>query len=413
MPLGGALGVSLDFAWLHGLVTGDGCLFFDGNRPSNRGGYRTVINCGLDEELALAAQQCMWDVFGDEVTVKIKWHDKSHHGNRTGYFEVRCWVKAVYERLLDFEPHKGTYTWRVPQRLWTARPDTKGAWIAGLIDSDGTAVYDQGRSARSLRISSVNKEGLLEAQQLLSSIQIETAWSTCDRSATSEVNPSPEHTLLICNQESLRRAARLCPLRSPRKAGILQLALSSFGRRTTSHAEVKRLAGQAAELRRTGLSYEEIAKQLSASNAAPYDAERIRSWVRRHHPELLGEHGGGSAVSRLLSADFLEAVKLGCEAGKTARQLAAELDCKPEKIRDAVARHFPHLRLGTDSRAGRLATPQATIDKIAELRLAGVSGDQIAGAVGLSRAAVYQIAHRHKLPAGKPQLASQPSMLGS
>lgn len=355
------MSVSVDKAWLLGLVAGDGHLQSDN-------GYRLFINCGPDKALADYAASIVRSIYDVPASTLIG--NQLEQWGRKQYFYTYCSRKLVVE---DLAAHArfGVHRWALPQLVMDAAPEVRAAWFQGLADAEGSAIFAKDRGSRYVSISSTNGSGLTQASELLTSLGIRHVRpAPRDNSAKGH---SDEHKILICYHADLKRYAELIGFRGVEKAATLKEAVESYERFPIRKEEVEAHLEEVRVLRETGQSWNEIAAVVGLSR------ENVRALCKRHAIECITPCRG--RMDRMLPT-----IEVMRQVGLSAAQIAVQLGLK-----NATA--VNNIVLRAKRRHGLQVAPARRISDLVpqmkDLRSQGLSCEAVAERLGLTKRQVY------------------------
>lgn len=162
-PLG-SLTVDTDLAWLLGAYLGDGvgCLAKK---------HKYIGVCGLEQDGVLSKFKRILNEYGlSSCSVE----DKRTPGMKTIKYHD-AWLTSIFHNTFDVIAEKKKL--RVPIYIYNMTPAIKMAFVAGLIDTDGT--FNKKKSE--LKISSKSAEFLTDINSLLSTFKISGKLNTAHK----------------------------------------------------------------------------------------------------------------------------------------------------------------------------------------------------------------------------------------
>ncbi len=140
-------------ALLCGLLAGDGCLQI---RRDNSGNIHHDIRFFPDDKLMKNTYiKSVKEVYGKDTRISKKGTISC----------VRLLSKTVIDDLLSYATF-GIYSWNLPFKLFTTG-GAKEAWLRGFFSADGYV------GPRSIKVQTVNHEGMKQVSSLLSELGIE------------------------------------------------------------------------------------------------------------------------------------------------------------------------------------------------------------------------------------------------
>ena len=212
-------GVSPNEAYLVGALIGDG--YYGDSR-----GFTLAASAkdpGWPESLDASVQAA----FGPWVKERMRWGIRKTSRNGLVKDLVVLSSRARSSLMILGLGCVSKQKKRIPDWVYTAPPDVRGACLAGLVDTDGSVLsYKQGDcTTLTVNYTSRVKHLVEGAWRLASSLGIDAALRTLDVERTSKKGGRTKHYRLDITYRGMQAFRRWVPLRHPRKAATLEGAL--------------------------------------------------------------------------------------------------------------------------------------------------------------------------------------------
>ena len=310
-------GVSPDEAYLVGALIGDG--YYGDSRGFTLAA--SAKDSGWPESLDASVQAA----FGPWVKERMRWGLRKTSRNGLVKDLVVLSSRARSSLMILGLDCVSKQKKRIPDWIYTAPPEVRGACLAGLIDTDGSVLsYKQGNCITLTANYTSRVKQLVEgAWRLASSLGIDAAVRTLDVKRTSKKGGRTKQYRLDITYRGLRAFRRWVPLRHPRKAATLDDALSVIAQRPPR--------------RKLPASFVQAVAELAA--AAPIMASRqggslppsVDRRLRRKVQSYIGHARNGNAGENMVAAilDYIEAqgakeaLRLGWVSVESIRSIGA------------------------------------------------------------------------------------------
>lgn len=232
-------------AYILGVIgSGDG---FIEHRRDN-GQYRIVLEA-TNEEFIRYFFLCLKKQYGIEPTIK-RMPARNFGINPT--FIVRLGSKEVCDDLLSYKVSFKEESWRVLLIIKNASKEVQIKYLQGFADSQGCV------STRQIILASQNKEGLKDIIDLFHKIGIENI-KYC------------KVGLILCDRKSLELFSKLINFNIPYKREKLEKEINRYKMWKTLRKNMDNIKPKIVTLRKKGLSYPKIAKELNISTSAAWN----------------------------------------------------------------------------------------------------------------------------------------------
>lgn len=206
-----------------------------------------------DEEFANEFLKCIKNVYKLTPTKKLlkmrnpRWQDQ---------FFVRLCSKETFKDLQRYHKTFKTFEWKIPKHIFSSDMQIKAKFLQGFFDSEGNVDFKHKRVSG----YSSNYIGLKQVENLLNLFSIRTSVRTMTRKIR---DLNLRYCLNINDRRSLDIFAEYIGFTIKRKRESLKKITNSYSLFVTPNKEVKKFAPDMIILRKSGLSYEKIADQLS------------------------------------------------------------------------------------------------------------------------------------------------------
>ena len=239
--------LTLEKAYILGVVgPGDGFIEY---RKDN-GQHRVVLEA-VDLNFVQYFVFCLEKVYG--IKPKIKTLKPRNFGvNNT--FLVRLGSKQVCDDLLSCGVSFKESNWRIPEIIKNASNEIKAKYIQGFGDSQGSVSVD----TKQIILCNQNLNGLKEMDNLFFDIGINNLSYN-------------KNGILLCNRKNVEMFNKLINFNILYKKEKLKHITDNYKIWKTSEKELLNLKPQIIELRKGGLSYPKIAKELNISTSAAWN----------------------------------------------------------------------------------------------------------------------------------------------
>jgi intein-encoded DNA endonuclease-like protein len=264
-------------AYVIGVMCGDGYL-----HKTKNSSYQVAMQA-IDKEFVEEFARCLEKIYKIKPTIsfiKVKtrnWNNK---------YQARTCRKLIYNNLLQYSPSFKTKEWIIPNEIKNSNLKIQSAFLKGFFDSEGCIEY----KSRRISGTSTNLNGLKEIQKLLHNFNIRTKIQLKNPKG----NRSKVGSIRIQDRRSIETYAQHIGLTINRKKIVLEKALTEYKLYVTPHKESKKLVPKIIELRKKGLPYNRIAKEVNLSIGTVWRLNQI-------YGDNLSGSRGNSTTSRILS----------------------------------------------------------------------------------------------------------------
>lgn len=229
-------------AYILGVLCGDGWIYYNPSKRAYQIGLETI-----DKEFAKKFMESLYIVYNIRPTFKKRivktpnWSDK---------YAVKLCSKAVCNDLLRYTPFY-VDKWNVPKDIKKASTDIQAKYLKGFFDSEGNVEP----KARRVGATSSNIVSLKEIQSLLQNFGI--------RSKLQSSTNQNLHHLRIQDRQSVESFNKNIGFVIKRKKDNLKQLVNTYKRMKTLAKTVKMLEPQMRQLRKKGVTYDEIGRRLN------------------------------------------------------------------------------------------------------------------------------------------------------
>jgi len=243
--------MTVEKAYILGVMCGDGCL----HRTKNDS-YQITLQV-IDEDFVDRFVDCMRKVYGLKVSVTRM---KSKNPNWNDRFQARFCCKDAFNDILNYSPF-GTYKWRVPSVIFNSSDPIKYSFLRGFFDSEGCV-----DKSKKIVVASVSK-GIYGIMVLLSSLDIK---SNIRIAPSTKKNWRRAYKVKITGIYHIESYNRNIGFSIKRKQEKLETLIKSYKLRIMAGQDVFKLKDRIIELRRSGLSYQQIGNELNIGTATAW-----------------------------------------------------------------------------------------------------------------------------------------------
>lgn len=238
--------LTLEKAYILGVVgPGDGFIEY----KKNNGIYRVVLEA-VDLNFVKYLILCLEKVYG--IKPRIKELKRRNFGiNST--FRVRLSSKEVCDNLLSYGVSFKEKTWRIPDTIKNSSKEIKAKYIQGFADSQGSVSINP----KQIILCNQNLDGLKDMEELFSDIEINNLSYN-------------KNGILLCNRKNIEVFSKLVNFNIAYKKERLEHIVNNYKVWKTPNKEILKLKPKIIELRKNGLSFSNIAKELSISTSAAW-----------------------------------------------------------------------------------------------------------------------------------------------
>lgn len=233
-------------AYILGVLCGDGWLW-QGSRSWQMG--LQAIDKEFVERFAHHAKS-VYEIepFNEIIEPKVKGWNRQ--------FKTRICAKAVLDDISNYGVLFKTETWRVPEHIKNAAADIKVNFLRGFFDSEGNV------ETRRVQATSTNIAGLQDVQKLLTCIGIRSSIAPQRKARGNRVQ---SYNLRIQDRKSVEVFCERIGFSILRKQKALEDVVKGYKLNLALREDVKKLEPVMARLRKTGMSYDKIAKSTGVS----------------------------------------------------------------------------------------------------------------------------------------------------
>jgi len=249
--------LSLEKAYILGVIgPGDGFIEYN----SSNSQYKVALEA-IDLEFVEYFKLCLEKIYG--IKSKIETLKPRNFGiNNT--FRVRLGSKEVCNDLLSYEASFRENDWGVPLIIKNASKEIKAKYLQGFADSQGSVRSD----FKQVILCNQNINGLKQIEKLLNDLEIKNI--SYDKKG-----------ILLCNRKNVEIFNELINFNIKRKKDSLQKLMGRYSIYKKSTEELAKLNPKIIEMRRNGLSYPRIAKELDISISAAWNhSKHIKEAVK-------------------------------------------------------------------------------------------------------------------------------------
>lgn len=366
--------ISVDEAWLLGLIAGDGHVGDNGVVIA----FGDAIDMPMAEEAERVLRASGWPL----TSVRIGMAKKDPP--RVDCLQMWAYGLDLADHLRSMGPF-GIHRWRILDVVLAAGDAHVAAWIAGFADAEGHVSHLPHKGARNVVIDSVNLVGLRQIAKELARMGIKVRMTSHDREIE---NQSVGHKLHVCNRAALERFAEVIPLRCPRKIATLREALASYKRRILTSDDVDAVLPEIKRRLAAQETYDVI------GTAVGIKPGQVRNAVRTRNLDGLGR-GHGRAYQRGRSA--LDKAATLIQAGKSVAATAREVGVSPQTVSEGLKARGIQVKGRRGWRSDRGAELDTLVPEARRLVDAGKSNVEIAEALGheLTPTRVAAFLHKH------------------
>jgi len=238
--------LTLEKAYILGVVgPGDGFIEY---RKDN-GVYRIVLEA-VDSNFIKYFVFCLEKVYGIKPKIKVL-KPRNFGINKT--FRVRLSSKQAVEDILSYNANFKESTWTVPIAIKNVSKETKAKYLQGFADSQGSVSID----SKQIILCNQNLEGLKEIEELFNDIGIKNISYN-------------KNGILLYNRKNIEIFNELINFNISYKRQKLTDIVNNYKIWKTPEKEMLKLKPQVIDLRKNGLSYPKIAKELDISTSAAW-----------------------------------------------------------------------------------------------------------------------------------------------
>ena len=241
--------LTLEKAYVLGVSCGDGWLWY---KP----GECYQIGLGvIDEEFRDYFRDCLFKVYNVRASKELA---KENNEKCNVQYVTRLCSKAACDDLKSIGDEFKTVVWEVPDIIKRADIKIQAKFVQGFADSEGGVDVEE----RRVNLTSTNKEGLEQVQELINNFKIRSTIQKSKRETSKDC-----YNLRIQDRKSLELFSKHIGFIIKRKQKDLEKCLKNYKMWTIPHKESAKLVPQMKELRAQGLTYEEIGKRLGIGTA--------------------------------------------------------------------------------------------------------------------------------------------------
>lgn len=236
-------------SYILGVLTGDGWLSYSEKMGRYQIGLETI-----DEEFADEFRRHLHEVYSLDPSKKKlveshpQWSDK---------YSVRLCCKAACDDLLSYGVSFKRGEWLVPPAIKNAPHNIQASYLKGFFDSEGGVDVN----GRRIKGTSTRLSGLREDSKLLVELGIKPRIARQSKKKNRKI----AYNLIIQGRASIELFAEHIGFTITRKKEKLQLLLDNYKLWVTPPDEAAKLEPKMWRLRESGLTYDEISKQLNLS----------------------------------------------------------------------------------------------------------------------------------------------------
>ncbi|MBI3026801.1 hypothetical protein HYY70_01700 [Candidatus Woesearchaeota archaeon] len=239
--------LTLEKSYILGVVgPGDGFIEY----RKNNGVYRIVLEA-VDLNFIKYFIFCLEKVYGMSAKVKSL---KFRGFGINDTFRVRLSSKQVVEDILSYNADFKEKTWTIPLAIKNASKEIKSKYLQGFADSQGSVSLNP----KQIILCNQNFKGLKEIEELLSNIGIKNISYN-------------KNGVILCNRKNIEIFNELINFNISYKRERLATILNNYKVWKTPEKEILKLKPKIIELRKNGLSFPSIAKELDISTSAAYN----------------------------------------------------------------------------------------------------------------------------------------------
>jgi len=238
--------LSLEKAYILGVLCGDGFLTYNSSKSMYQIGLSAV-----DKEFVNEFRNNLLQVYRLNPTKEVYISKISNWNNQS---KTRLCSREACEDLLYYGKF-GVKKWRVPEQIKRADLDIKSQFIKGFFDSEGNV----DEKSKRVRIFSINRDGLEGIQALLDNFGIRSKIHYRNNKRPR----STSYKLSIQDRKSIELFDKYINFIIVRKKNRLKWIVDSYKLWVKPHEEIIKLKDKMIELRKNGLSYKQIGKELN------------------------------------------------------------------------------------------------------------------------------------------------------
>jgi intein-encoded DNA endonuclease-like protein len=230
-------------AYILGVLCGDGWIYYNNKSP------KQTYQVGLDatnKDFVNKFSNCLYKVYGLKARRTKR---KRRNVNWQIIFVSKICSKKVCDDLLLLGSFK-TKIWRIPKKIFNAKPKIKASFLEGFFDSEGCV----DKYTRRITGSSINNSGLQDVQNLLNSFKIRNKI---------RFSKSRIYNIVIEDRKSMECFANHIRFSINYKQLRLEEVLNSYKDRPKRSVQVDKLISKMKFLRKDGEHYKEISKKLN------------------------------------------------------------------------------------------------------------------------------------------------------